>query len=129
MIKSINLTDFRNFKKRTFDFSEKATVIVGPNAIGKTNILESLFLLSTGKSFKAKVEAEMIKYEQDLGRVEGTINVGPVGGSSRSTFPVDTAGAQRDSLRSRHPISLEAVITTGDNGWPKKKLMGKWCAT
>jgi DNA replication and repair protein RecF len=123
MIKSINLTDFRNFKKRTFDFSEKATVIVGPNAIGKTNILESLFLLSTGKSFKAKVEAEMIKYEQDLGRVEGTINVGPVGGSSRSTFPVDTAGAQRDSLRSRHPISLEAVITTGDNGWPKKKLM------
>ena len=71
MVKSINLVNFRNFRKKTIDFSQKVTVIIGPNASGKTNILESLFLLSTGKSFKAQVEEEMIGYNNDLARVEG----------------------------------------------------------
>ena len=71
MVKSINLVNFRNFRKKTIDFSQKVTVIIGPNASGKTNMLESLFLLSTGKSFKAQVEEEMIGYNNDLARVEG----------------------------------------------------------
>ncbi|MEK7117236.1 MAG: AAA family ATPase, partial [Patescibacteria group bacterium] len=50
-IRKIQLFDFRNIKKSIFEFSEGITVIVGPNASGKTNILESLFLLSSGKSF------------------------------------------------------------------------------
>ena len=71
MIKSLKLTDFRNFKKKTLEFPDGTVVIVGPNASGKTNILEGLFLLSAGKSFKAKVEAEIIKYEEDLAKVKG----------------------------------------------------------
>ena len=74
MVKSINLTNFRNFKKRGIDFSDKLTVIVGPNAVGKTNILESLFLLSTGKSFRAQVEEEMVNYEAEIGRVKGKLD-------------------------------------------------------
>jgi DNA replication and repair protein RecF len=46
-------------------------VIVGHNAIGKTNVLESLFMLSTGKSFKAKVEEEVINYDKDIARIKG----------------------------------------------------------
>lgn len=94
MIKGIKLSDFRNFKKKGFNFSEKITVIVGPNASGKTNILESLFLLSTGKSFKARLEAESIKYDENLASVDG------VSGG----------------------IKLEVKITKGDNGWPRKRL-------
>lgn len=67
------LSGFRNFKKKGLEFSEKTTVIVGPNASGKTNILESLFLLSTGKSFKAKIEEEMVNYDKDLGRIKGKL--------------------------------------------------------
>ena len=44
---------------------------MGPNASGKTNILESIFLLSSGKSFHAKIEEEMIGYNASLARVEG----------------------------------------------------------
>jgi DNA replication and repair protein RecF len=95
MIKSIKLSDFRNFKKKSLEFSDKITVIVGPNASGKTNILESLSLLSTGKSFKARVEREMLRYETDLARVIGESLV----------------------------WKLEAMITKGENGWPKKKLL------
>ena len=95
MIKAIKLTDFRNFKAKTLKFSDGITTIVGPNATGKTNILESLFLLSTAKSFKARMEAEMLRYEQELARVTGESN----------------------------SLSLEVIITKGDNGWPKKRMM------
>lgn len=71
MIKSINLQNYRNFKKKAVEFSEKLTVIVGPNASGKTNILESLYLLSSGKSFKANIEEEMVNYESEIARVKG----------------------------------------------------------
>ncbi len=78
MIKAIRLFDFRNFRAKLLEFSDKITVISGPNASGKTNILESLFLLSTGKSFKARTEEEMIRYEKDLGRVKGKLISGMI---------------------------------------------------
>lgn len=71
MIKSVRLENFRNFRLKKISFSEKTTIIVGPNASGKTNILESLFLLSTGKSFHARIEEEMISYNAEVARVSG----------------------------------------------------------
>lgn len=73
LISKLRLTDFRNFKKKELSFSPEITLIIGPNASGKTNILESLFFLATGKSFKAKIEEEMINYDKDLARVKGRI--------------------------------------------------------
>lgn len=73
LISKLRLTDFRNFKKKELSFSPEITLIIGPNASGKTNILESLFFLATGKSFKAKIEEEMVNYDKDLARVKGRI--------------------------------------------------------
>lgn len=74
MISKISLQNFRNFESKTLEFAETTTVIVGPNAVGKTNLLESVFLLATGKSFKAKVEEEMVKENEDIARVKGKLN-------------------------------------------------------
>lgn len=71
MLKKIRLSNFRNLKDKVLSFSDKTTVIVGPNASGKTNLLESIFLLSSGKSFKAHVEEEMINYDEEIARVKG----------------------------------------------------------
>jgi len=46
---------------------------VGPNTSGKTNLLEAIYLLATGKSFRAGVEREMISYGQEIARVQGKI--------------------------------------------------------
>lgn len=73
MVKKIHLSNFRNFKDKLFSFSEKTTVIVGPNASGKTNILESVFLLATGKSFRARIEEEMINYGEEIARVKAKL--------------------------------------------------------
>jgi len=71
LINSIQLSNIRNFKRKKFTFSEDTTVIVGPNASGKTNILESLHLLSTGKSFRARVEEEIINHREEISRIKG----------------------------------------------------------
>lgn len=106
MIQKTRLTKFRNFGSKNIEFSPKITVIVGPNASGKTNILESLFLLSTGKSFKAKIEEEMINYEADITRVNGVLSLG----SPESTHKGVTRASGLPA--SGHP-SLEAVLTRG----------------
>lgn len=69
MVSSLKLQDFRSFAKKNLKFSPGVTVIVGDNASGKTNILEALHLCASGKSFRARREEEMIRYEADIGRV------------------------------------------------------------
>jgi len=76
MIQKIRLQNFRNLKDEVYEFSKGITVIVGENAAGKTNLLESIFLVSTGKSFKANVESELIKIGKDFARVKGLIDEG-----------------------------------------------------
>ena len=120
MIQKVHLQDFRNFKNKTLDFSDEITVIVGPNASGKTNILESLSLISTGKSFKARIESEMLRYEQDLARISGamTTSAGAI-----SYMPYAVGSENHKAYSMEHNTKLEVVMTEGLNGWPKKRLL------
>jgi DNA replication and repair protein RecF len=74
MIQKIRLQNFRNLPDQVFEFSKDITAIVGPNAAGKTNLLEAIFLLATGKSFKASIETELINIEKEFARVKGLID-------------------------------------------------------
>jgi len=74
MLQKIYLSNFRSFEQKLLEFSPEITIIIGPNAAGKTNILESIYLLSTGKSFKAGVESEMIRQGEEIARVKGKID-------------------------------------------------------
>jgi len=69
IIKEINLENFRNHKQRVIEFLPGITAIVGPNASGKTNLLESLVLLALGTSSRTQVGSEMIAHGQSLARV------------------------------------------------------------
>lgn len=72
-IRSIILSDFRNYENKTFEFSDGVTVVAGENAKGKTNLLEAVYLLGVGESFRAKRTEEMVRFEQELGRVSGEV--------------------------------------------------------
>jgi len=107
VICKIKLTNFRNFRERLFSFSPKTTVIVGPNASGKSNILEALFLLSMGKSFHVQLEEEMIRNGEDIARVKGLV------GSSIETTKLEV-------------ILTRGQIEVGDAKFektPRKKLL------
>ncbi len=69
MILSLTLYNFRNFSKKELNFGQSINVINAGNASGKTNILEAIVFLSTGKSFKARKEEECIKYDEQISRI------------------------------------------------------------
>jgi len=73
-LKQLQLQNFRSYFKKEFDFSDQTTLVVGPNASGKTNLLEAIYLLATGKSFRAELEGEMIGYDQEMAVVSGLLS-------------------------------------------------------
>lgn len=75
MIRNLNLADFRNYENKQFEFPDGVTVIAGENAKGKTNILEAIYLLGVGESFRAKRTEEMVRFGQELGRASGEIEI------------------------------------------------------
>jgi len=75
-IKRLHLINFRNYQDKVFDFSPGINLIVGPNAIGKTNLLESIFLLASGSSFKAVKDEQMIDWQKDFSLIEAKTVLG-----------------------------------------------------
>lgn len=65
-IDHLELFDFRNYQQFKADFVPGVNLIVGDNAQGKTNLLESICYLGTGKSFRTRKEAELIRFGADF---------------------------------------------------------------
>lgn len=62
IIKSIELSNFRNYEKLEIHFDEGTNILYGDNAQGKTNILEAAYLSGTTKSHKGSRDKEMIRF-------------------------------------------------------------------
>ena len=60
-ISKLSLFSFRNHEKKEITFSKGITVIWGENGSGKTSILEAVYILSLGKSFKTHKQSSIIK--------------------------------------------------------------------
>ena len=69
-INNIKLNNFRNYNKKEIKLHENINVFFGENAQGKTNIIESIFLCSIGKSFRTNKEKELIKFNEEKTSVE-----------------------------------------------------------
>src|SRR3989344_7828874 len=89
MLKNISLQNFRNYKKSAFEF-DNSVIVIGPNTVGKSNLIESIYLLSTGKSFRAEKDSQMVNFGHEMGRVR--------------------ASAEQNS----DTIDLEVVVTIGE---------------
>ena len=68
-IRSIRLTDFRNYAEAEITPCGGVTVFTGDNAQGKTNILEAVYLCCTGRSHRTSHDREMIRTGADIARV------------------------------------------------------------
>lgn len=72
-LKSLYLRDFRNFSEKEFHFSPGINQIHGPNGLGKTNLIEAISLITTGKSFRSAALTEMIKDQNSFFYIEAEI--------------------------------------------------------
>ncbi|MFV0362480.1 MAG: DNA replication/repair protein RecF [Suipraeoptans sp.] len=69
-IKSIKLKNYRNYDFLNLDFNEKTNIFYGDNAQGKTNILESVYLLGTSKSHRGTKDRDLIEFNNDESHLE-----------------------------------------------------------
>jgi len=60
----LELKNFRNLKKIEYEPSPALNIFIGDNAQGKTNLLESIFVLATGNSFRKATDANLVNYEK-----------------------------------------------------------------
>ena len=77
--KSVSLENYRNYEHRDFSFHDKVNFFLGENGRGKTNLLESIYLTSYGKSFRTFKDRELIRFGEDYCRVKGTFVRGDQG--------------------------------------------------
>ena len=68
-IKKIKLTNFRNYDFQEIDLINGINLFVGDNANGKTNIIESIYLSSFGKSYRTNKDIELINFDKDFFRI------------------------------------------------------------
>lgn len=73
-LKILKLFNFRNYSDLSLEFDQKPTILVGNNAVGKSNLLEAIYFLSTTKSGRVDSEAELIKQGESISRVQGTVD-------------------------------------------------------
>lgn len=69
-ISNMKLKDFRNYGSQELKLYNGINIFYGENAQGKTNIIESIFLSSMGKSFRARKDQELIKFNSQKAVVE-----------------------------------------------------------
>lgn len=69
LIKSIKLNNYRNYSSIQIPFHPKLNIIIGPNGIGKTNILESIVVTSNTKSFRTSNDIDLIKKDSEYSKI------------------------------------------------------------
>ena len=72
-IESLRLKKFRNYSDQSIQLKNGMNLILGENGIGKTNLLESIYLLSTTRSHRNDDEKDMISFGEEFASVEATV--------------------------------------------------------
>ena len=69
MFRDVRLQNFRSYKDASFEFDDGVNIIVGPNASGKTNLLEALLVLCRGKSYRVS-DPDLLRFKHDWARID-----------------------------------------------------------
>lgn len=72
-LNNLTLRDFRNYEYARLEFDPGVNLIVGNNAQGKTNLLEAVSYLGSGKSFRAQRSSEMVRFGAEFADIEGDV--------------------------------------------------------
>ena len=109
IIKSVKLVNFRNHSEYNLECTDETSLILGENGCGKTSVLEAIYILTQGKSFRA-VDAEILKRGEDFYRVEiefnnGEKNVVTYDGKEKNFVIVDKK-FKRLPKKNRYPVVL-----------------------
>lgn len=111
ILTNLTLQNFRSYSKKTFEFSPLTTLIVGPNTAGKTNILEAIMFLATGKSFRADQDREAVRWGSEISRIKSQIT------NSNDQTTLEILLTQGEVQGTRAPMKKYLV-----NGVPRRQV-------
>lgn len=79
-IEELMLRNYRNYQGLEVEFKNKVNVFLGQNAQGKTNVMESIYVLAMAKSHRTSNDKELIRWDEEYAKIEGRIrkNHGPL---------------------------------------------------
>src|SRR6266480_5725900 len=111
-VERLQLTSFRSYPELDVVFPGGPQVVVGPNATGKTNLLESIVVLGTSRSHRSSGDGgELIAWDADFARLEATL-----GGDNRVEVVIARTGVGGGRRRvlvngvARRPSALSAAL-------------------
>jgi DNA replication and repair protein RecF len=100
-VSHLSLRDFRSYAELEIDLPAGPQVVVGPNAAGKTNLLEALVVLAQGHSHRTSTDAELIRWGAGFARVEAAVSSSPPGPTGSDQLEVVLVGAGSPGARKR----------------------------
>jgi DNA replication and repair protein RecF len=73
-LKQVFLQNFRSYLKKDFNFSPNITLIIGPNTAGKSNLIEAIFFMASGRSFRIDKDGQLIKSGENIARIKAQVD-------------------------------------------------------
>lgn len=112
MITDLRLQHFRSYGDAAFELAPGVNIVVGPNASGKTNLLEAILVLARGNSYRAK-DAELVAFGREWARLDAdlpdgkrTVKLQLGDGKVAKTFEIDGQSLSRLSPARSLPVVL-----------------------
>ena len=112
MVTDLRLQHFRSYKDASFELSPGVNIVVGPNASGKTNLLEAILVLAKGGSYRAK-DADLVEFGASWARIDAdlptnkrVVKLELAGEKVDKTFELDNQALSRLSTARTLPTVL-----------------------
>ncbi|MFK4998987.1 AAA family ATPase [Bacillus sp. N9] len=72
-IEQLDLENYRNYEKLSVSFENNVNVILGENAQGKTNVMESIYVLGMAKSHRTSNDKDLIRWDTEYAKIKGRV--------------------------------------------------------
>jgi len=106
LLRSLSVRNLRGYASLDIEFGGGPQLIWGPNAAGKTTLLEAAVLLAHGRSHRTTTDSELIRWGTDYLRLEGVVE--PVSAAHRPEPDIETAASPFSGEGTRLDLSLQA---------------------
>lgn len=108
MLASLSVENFRCISSAEISFDERATGVIGSNAAGKTSLLEAVFFLAHGRSFRTANRSELIERSSARLRVVGSAQMG----ASHNFVGIEFDGRESITRMGGQPVGSAQVART-----------------
>jgi DNA replication and repair protein RecF len=108
LLRKLSLRGFRVYRELEVSFGSGPQIVWGPNAAGKTSLLEAIAVVSRGRSHRTSTDAELIRWGADFARIDAVVD-GLTPSGSPTTIEVVVTAPGRGAPGARKSVKVNGV--------------------